>query len=151
MVTMSIVRIAIRVDSRPVVYLFGTRVRSWQKALAGAARRIRCHSHPRMLLHSEPRALCIALILSLGLSLSLRSLPRPSLDPFSCTHLTSRSLSAPRFLFCLNAFSFRFQPSLSLLFIPFVDHGLSPLLFRFKGTCFAAPGYSINQLMWEIS
>lgn len=67
---MSTVRIAIRVDRRPVVYLFGTRVRSWQKALAGAARRIRCHSHPRMLLHSEPRALYIALMLSLGLSLS---------------------------------------------------------------------------------
>lgn len=69
-ITMSTVRIAIRVDRRPVVYLFGTRVRSWQKALAGAARRIRCHSHPRMLLHSEPRALYIALMLSLGLSLS---------------------------------------------------------------------------------
>lgn len=70
-ITMSIVRIAIRVDRPPVVvYLFRTRVRSWQKALAGAARRIRCHSHPRMLLHSEPRALYVALIFSLGLSLS---------------------------------------------------------------------------------
>ena len=112
-------RIAIRVDSRPVVYLFGTRVRSWQKALAGAARRIRCHSHPRMLLHSEPCALCIALILSLALSLSLslslRFLPRPSL-----AHSRIRvSLLVPRrphvSCFTLNAFSFRFQPSLSLL------------------------------------
>lgn len=62
-------------------YLFRPRVRSWQKALAGAARRIRCHSHPRMLLHS--RSSC-PLGRTRSFALSARSLPRP-FAPFQCT------------------------------------------------------------------
>lgn len=108
MVTMSIVRIAIRVDSRPVVYLFGTRVRSWQKALAGAARRIRCHSHPRMLLHSEPRALCIALILSLGLSLS-PLLTSPFARPILVYASHFSFLVGPTFLVLLKRVFFPFS------------------------------------------
>ena len=91
-------------------YLFRTRVRSWQKALAGAARRIRCHSHPRMLLHS--RSSC-----PLGGARSLPPLPNPStLSPYlalrsprSPRHAISLPislLSAACFLLCLNALSF---------------------------------------------
>lgn len=48
-------------------------VRSWQKPLAGAVRRIRCHSHPRMLHHhSHDPLLSLSLLLLLIFSFPLR-------------------------------------------------------------------------------
>ena len=54
-------------------------VRSWQKPLAGAVRRIRCHSHPRMLHHHSPDhdpllSLLLLLIFSFPLRRALLSL-----------------------------------------------------------------------------
>lgn len=77
-------------------------VRSWQKPLAGAVQRIRCHSHPRMLHHHSPDhdpllSLLLLLIFSFPLRWTPPLAPRPSfsrmIPPF--TAFSNHFLSFP--------------------------------------------------------
>lgn len=77
-------------------------VRSWQKPLAGAIRRIRCHSHPRMLHHHSsnrdpPPAAYFLLSCSLCLSPFLLSRDPPIYCVFKSFSLSLSLFPSPSF------------------------------------------------------